>query len=91
MDFEAISWLGVVLAAVAFFVVGGIWYAPLFGKLWMRLTGVDEETARQSNLPLIFGTTAVLGLVAAIGLAAIIGDDASAGRGLWIGAAWAFS
>ncbi len=53
----------------------------------MRLTGIDDQTARQSNLALIFGVTAILGLVAAIGLAAVVGDDASPGRGLWVGAA----
>jgi hypothetical protein len=87
MEFSEISWLGVVLAAVAFFAVGGIWYGLLFSKLWMRLTGITEEQARGSNLPLTFGLTAVLGLVAAIGLAAVIGSDASAGSGLGIGLA----
>jgi hypothetical protein len=84
MDFSDISWLGVVLAAVAFFAVGALWYGVLFSRQWMRLTGVTESQARQSNLPLIYGVSAVLGLVAAIGLAAIIGA-ASAGSGLAIG------
>lgn len=77
--------VGVVLAAVAFFAVGALWYGVLFSRQWMRLTGVTESQARQSNLPLIYGVSAVLGLVAAIGLAAIIGA-ASAGSGLGVGA-----
>jgi hypothetical protein len=85
MDFSAISWLGVVLAAIAFFGVGAIWYGALFARPWMRLSGVTEEQARSSNLVLIFGTTGVLGVVAAIGLAAVIGEDSSAGAGLGIG------
>jgi hypothetical protein len=50
-------------------------------------TGITEEQARGSNLPLTFGVTGVLGLVAAIGLAAVIGSDASAGSGLGTGLA----
>ena len=30
-----VNWLGVVLAAAACFVVGGIWYGPIMGKKWM--------------------------------------------------------
>lgn len=85
MEFSAISWLGVVLAAIAFFGVGAMWYGALFARPWMRLSGVTEEQARSSNLVMIFGTTAVLGVVAAIGLAAIIGADSSAGEGLATG------
>jgi hypothetical protein len=85
MEFSAISWLGVVLAAIAFFGVGAMWYGALFARPWMRLSGVTEEQARSSNLVLIFGATAVLGIVAAIGLAAVIGADSSATEGLATG------
>lgn len=85
MEFSAISWLGVVLAAIAFFGVGAMWYGALFARPWMRLSGVSEEQARSSNLMLIFASTAVLGVVAAIGLAAVIGDDSSAVDGLATG------
>lgn len=87
MELAAISWLGVVLAAVAFFAVGALWYGLVFGKLWMRLTGLSEEQARGTNLPLTFGATAVLGAVVAVGLAAVIGSGASVGSGLGIGVA----
>jgi hypothetical protein len=85
MEFSEISWLAVLLAAVAFFAVGGLWYGLLFSKLWMRLSGMTEERARQSNIPLAFGLTAVLGAVAAIGLAAIVGADPTVGEGLGVG------
>ncbi len=35
-----INLLAVLLAAVAFFAIGAIWYGPLFGKPWMALNGV---------------------------------------------------
>ena len=32
MTISALNWLAVLVAAVSAFVVGGIWYGPLFGK-----------------------------------------------------------
>ena len=53
-------------AAVAGFVVGGLWYGPLFGKAWMQARGINrEDAAKGANMPLIFGTTFVLNLIAA--------------------------
>ncbi len=34
-----VNYVAVVAAAVASFVVGWLWYGPLFGKTWMKLTG----------------------------------------------------
>jgi hypothetical protein len=59
-------WLAIVLAALAGFLVGGIWYGPLFGKAWMKARGISPEDAKAGmNMPLLFGTTFVLNLVAA--------------------------
>ena len=82
MELSAISWVAVILGGIAFFLIGGIWYGPLFGKLWMRETGMTEERARESNLPLIFGSTFVLETIGAIGLAAVLGKDVSVAGGL---------
>ncbi|HXK35039.1 MAG TPA: DUF1761 family protein [Candidatus Paceibacterota bacterium] len=35
------NWLAVILAALATMIVGALWYSPfLFGKLWLRYSGV---------------------------------------------------
>lgn len=61
-----IHWLAILAAAVAGFVVGGIWYGPLFGKAWMKARGIDAEAAKAgANMGVIFGTTFVLNLIAA--------------------------
>jgi hypothetical protein len=68
-----INWLAVVLATVSSMVVGFIWYAkPVFGKLWIRLSGVDESTMGNGVAAIIvtvivsFVTAAVLAGSAAI-------------------------
>lgn len=37
-----VSLLATLLATVLSFVLGGLWYGPLFGKTWMRLVGMTE-------------------------------------------------
>ena len=55
------NWLAVVLATVAFFAVGALWYTVLFGKAWLREVGIPEEQLKGgANMPLIFGTCFVL-------------------------------
>ena len=85
MDFGAVNWLGVLLAGVAFFAIGGVWYGPLFAERWQRASGITEEIARQSNLTLVFVSTFVLELIAALGLAVVIGEDATPVEGLLVG------
>jgi hypothetical protein len=61
-----IHWLAILGAAVAGFVVGGLWYGPLFGKAWMKARGLSEEECKKdANMGKIFGTTFVLNLIAA--------------------------
>jgi hypothetical protein len=49
MDIFAVNWLAVLLAALAGFVVGGIWYGPIMGKRWMGAVGLTEEQAVPSR------------------------------------------
>lgn len=37
-----INYLAVILATVAQFIVGAIWYSALFGKLWGKIHGFDK-------------------------------------------------
>ena len=85
MDFGAVNWLGVILAGFIFFAIGGVWYGPLFGERWQRASGITEEVARASNLPLVFIATFILELIAALGIALVVGDDASPINGLLTG------
>jgi hypothetical protein len=59
-----ISWVAVIVSAVAGFAVGGLWYGPLFGKAWQAESGVTDEMANATNMPLVFGTVFVLNLFA---------------------------
>lgn len=82
---ESVNWLAVLVAAIAAFAIGGLWYGPLLGKAWMRASGITEEKARSANMPMIFGLAFVLELLAAIALAMFIGPEADLRFGAFAG------
>ena len=87
-----LNWLAILVAAVAAFILGGLWYSPkLFGNAWMQDVGLTEESAAESNMALIFGGAFVLILIAAVFLGTAIGSSDWRGglhTGLVGGIAW---
>jgi hypothetical protein len=46
--FTGVSWLGVIVGAVAAFILGWLWYSPmLFGKRWAEDQGLNLGTAQE--------------------------------------------
>jgi Protein of unknown function (DUF1761) len=77
----------VLTAAVASFVLGGLWYSPmLFGKAWQRQTGLSDEQLKNGNMALIFGLAFVLSLAAAFVFAMFLGPRPPLALGLGAGA-----
>jgi hypothetical protein len=68
----ALNWLAVVAAAVSAFVLGGIWYGPLFRQAWCREAGIDMRGSKRHPAA-VFGTAFVAALVAAAAFAWWIG------------------
>jgi hypothetical protein len=76
---------GVIVAALAFFFLGGAWYTFLFGKLWRAEMGITEEQAKGAKPnPMMFVVSIVVGAVIAITLSHLI-DDSSVGYGFKVG------
>ena len=69
MNLFDVNWLAVVLAALAGFVVGGIWYGPLMGKRWMAAVGITEQEVREGSMVKTYGSTFLLSLLASWTLA----------------------
>jgi hypothetical protein len=47
INLSLVNWPAVLVAGVAAFVLGGIWYQALFGKLWIRMQGWSEQTVAE--------------------------------------------
>lgn len=45
----------VAIAGASAMVIGGIWYGPLFGKDWMKLSGIKKEDSKKEDMPKLYG------------------------------------
>lgn len=79
----SINLTAAIVATVASFILGGLWYGPAFGQRWQALVGLADEEIASSGPPLkIFTAAFVLTLVQALMLSAIIPADPNVTVGL---------
>jgi hypothetical protein len=71
----SINWLAVVVAALSAFVIGALWYGPLFGTTWIEEIELTEEEINEANMSVIYGTAFVLEFVIALNLAYFVGGS----------------
>ncbi|MEQ8476905.1 DUF1761 domain-containing protein [Fulvivirga sp.] len=86
---ESINWLAIVVATLLTFVLGAIWYGPLFGKRWMAENGFTEEELKNANMAKIYGTAFVLEFIMTVNLAFFL-NGLSVQEGLMYGFATGF-
>lgn len=101
LSLEHVNWLAVIVAALATFFLGGLWYQALFGRLWVRLHGYSPEKvkAMQAAKPpaLFFGGMIVAYALLAVVMSLLVGalsigtwsGGATLGLLLWLGPALA--
>ena len=58
--------LAILVAAAAGFLVGGLWYGPLFGKAWAAEHGFTEESLKNANMLKIYGLTFAFSVLSAV-------------------------
>lgn len=47
----SVNILSIVIAAIASFAIGSVWYSPVaFGRQWMALMGIDEKKASEAGV-----------------------------------------
>ena len=99
VQLHTINWWAVIVAALATFFLGAVWYSALFGKLWIRMQGYTEEQVKQMQADLnpatFFGGMLVSYFLVAFVVAVLVtGMDlrsavagATLGLLLWLGLA----
>lgn len=83
----SLNWLAAVVGGAAYFVIGWLWYGPLFGKAWMKEKGMVEQP--EPPEPVVFLYSLILQVIAGVSIGifiAALGID-TAVRGLYIGLA----
>ncbi|PIS04979.1 MAG: DUF1761 domain-containing protein [Candidatus Buchananbacteria bacterium CG10_big_fil_rev_8_21_14_0_10_42_9] len=69
-----INYLAVIFAAVAYMIIGIIWYGPLFGKQWKALVGLSDDDMKKMKMTPLQSMAG--GLVAALVMAFVLAHDA---------------
>jgi predicted membrane protein len=80
------SLVRVLVAAAATFMLGGLWYGPLFGKAWQRRVGLTHEQLKSANMARTFGVSFVLSFVAAWVFAMFLGSEPDPAFAVGVGA-----
>lgn len=72
MSFDVLgdlNWLAVLVAALAYFAIGAVWYAPpLFGKTWAAAGGLATPDPGTRPSPAIYVTPLVGSVLASVAL-----------------------
>ena len=88
---ESINYWAVLVAAASAFLLGGIWYGPLFKHVWCREAGVDPDKPN-GHPAKVFGGAFALSLIAAAVFAMFLGPKPAlgfaVGAGFAAGLAW---
>lgn len=70
-----LNYVAVLVTTIAGFVLGWLWYGPLFGKMWMREMKITPEKMaedRQKGMAVYFVQGAILTLLSTFGLAVVM-------------------
>ena len=69
----SINYWAVLVSALAYMAIGSVWYGPLFGKKWMKLSGLTKESMK--SMPLTAAQAMAGGLVTALITAFVLAHD----------------
>mgnify|MGYP006331765233 CR=1 FL=1 len=58
--------LAILIAAASGFLVGGLWYGPLFGKAWQRAIGLSDAELQSGNMLKTYGLTFAFSVLSAV-------------------------
>ncbi|MBT8078106.1 MAG: DUF1761 domain-containing protein [Gammaproteobacteria bacterium] len=88
-----VNWLAVSVAAIATFVIGGLWYSPLlFYKKWAALVGMTPEKQGKGHPALTYGVSFILSFAAAFVFSLFLGANPepgfAVGAGISAGLFW---
>lgn len=70
-----VNYWAVLVAAVVNFVVGWIWYGPLFGDVWKKLMGLSDQSMKSMKLTPMQAMS--MGFVVALVMAYVLAHYAS--------------
>ena len=79
-----LNWLAILAATASAFLLGGLWYGPLFKKAWCREAGIDPD-AKPAHPGRVFAVAIVCAFLAATIFSMLMPPSANAVDGFGVG------
>lgn len=93
-----LPWLHILVAAIAYFVLGALWYGPLFSKVWVRghAININDPNAKKGVAGIMITSFFILvaiciALAIVLNVAAVSDAGHAAKWGLFLGFGFAFT
>ena len=86
MELAEINFWPILVATLINFLLGFLWYGPIFGKPWKSHTGLSDDDLKNGSMVMIFGPAIVLTFIMGLVLASILPNDSNWLDGLLLGA-----
>lgn len=72
MAFTGLPWLGIALATLAYYVLGAVWFTPLFGRAWDSALGHRRDPT--GRFPLRYYVGPLIGCLVVSAATAVLAD-----------------
>lgn len=76
--------LAIAIATISSFVLGALWYCPLFGKIWQKAVGIsDEQIKALGNVP--YAIALACSFLGAMGFNYLVMNSVSLENNIFVG------
>lgn len=79
-----LDWLAVLVATVAYFIIGAAWYGVL-GKGWMEAAGLSRDQINNNFNKAVYGVTFIIEFVIVAFMGGLMGQDLGTGDAVQFG------
>ena len=84
IDLMTLNWLAILIATAVAFLLGGLWYGPLFGQAWLSALGKTQDEIEPSASPFVISFfTALLTCIVVAALMLTLGIETGLGGALF--------
>lgn len=68
LPFSDINFLAIIVSTIVTMILGMLWYGPIFGKTWMKLSGMKEKDMKHPGSAIVMGLINTFVMVLALAL-----------------------
>jgi hypothetical protein len=67
-----LNYVHILVATLAYFIIGSLWYSLLFGKVWSQMLGIVPTEEDKKKMPMMFSVTFALNFIIVVATACVL-------------------